>query len=303
MGAQGFDSILSLLRECVAAEYGVLYESGYGIYMRPRSKRYNRAVTLALALSTGGASAPLEPTFDDAALRNEWQISRKNGSQGAIITDATSVAAEGRYDDSATINVSSDDVLVNHAGWRVFLGTRQLTRWPSIEFSIAARPILGPGWRQSHLYGQRITLATTGLVQTAGLGVDVIVEGWSSRKSVYDWDVRLNCSPAAPWSVALLDEAAMRLDTDGSYLLTTINPTATSLTVRTVSGPTWTTAAADLPFDILIEGEQMTVTAVGAPAGSDQTFTVTRSVNGISRSHTGATTTAVTLYQPFFLPL
>lgn len=304
MGAQGFDALLPLLRECAAADYGVMYESGYGVYLRPRAKRYNRSVMLGLALSTGGASAPLQPTFDDANLRNEWQVSRKNGSQGAIVSDLASIAAEGRYDDSATINVATDDVLVNHAGWRVFLGTRPLTRWPAIEFSIAARPALAAGWRQSLIYGQRITLATAGLTQLAGQTVDVIIEGWSVRKSAFEWTVTLNCTPYSPWAVALLDDAAgSRLDTSGSYLLTTINSTATSITVRTTDGPTWTTAAGDLPFDIIVEGEQMTVTAVGALAGADQVLTVTRSVNGIVRSHTGATTNAVTLYQPFYLPL
>jgi hypothetical protein len=46
----------------------------------------------------------------------------------------------------------------------------------------------------------------------------------------------------------------------------------------------WTTIASDMPFDILMGGEQMTVTNITG-SSSPQTFTVTRGVNGVVRSH------------------
>ena len=69
--------------------------------------------------------------------------------------------------------------------------------------------------------------------------------------------------------------------------------TSTSRTVNITAGPLWTTT--EVPFDILVGGEQMTVTAV-AGAASPQTFTVTRSVNGVVKAH--ASGEAVTLYSP-----
>ncbi len=58
----------------------------------------------------------------------------------------------------------------------------------------------------------------------------------------------------------------------------------TSFTVAIASGHLWTTSAAQFPFDIIVGGERMTVTAISG-ASSPQTFTVTRSVNGVQKSH------------------
>jgi len=55
----------------------------------------------------------------------------------------------------------------------------------------------------------------------------------------------------------------------------------------------WKTGAAS--FDLLMEGERVTVTNISG-ASSPQTFTVTRSVNGIVKAH--AAGLAVSLFRP-----
>lgn len=69
----------------------------------------------------------------------------------------------------------------------------------------------------------------------------------------------------------------------------------TSLSVATSTGPLWTTDSDDVPFDVMVGGERMTVTAVTG-SSSPQTFTVTRSVNDIVKAH--ASGTDVRLFQP-----
>lgn len=64
---------------------------------------------------------------------------------------------------------------------------------------------------------------------------------------------------------------------------------ATTLQVVTPDGPVWTTdLVTEGEFDIRVGGEVMTVTAVTGTT-SPQTFTVVRSVNGISKSHAEGT--------------
>ncbi len=58
----------------------------------------------------------------------------------------------------------------------------------------------------------------------------------------------------------------------------------TTLSVATTSGPVWTTDPADLPMDIMVGGERMSVTAVSG-ASSPQTVTVTRWINGVVKPH------------------
>jgi hypothetical protein len=66
-----------------------------------------------------------------------------------------------------------------------------------------------------------------------------------------------------------------------------------ALSVNTPVGAVWGTA--DLPYDVMIGGERMTVTAVSGTTAA-QVFTVTRSANGIAKAHvTGAT---VALFKP-----
>lgn len=66
-----------------------------------------------------------------------------------------------------------------------------------------------------------------------------------------------------------------------------------ALLVLTPSGPPWSGSA--VPFDIIVYGERMTVTAVSG-VSFGQVFTVTRSVNGVVKSH--ATGAVVELFKP-----
>lgn len=59
---------------------------------------------------------------------------------------------------------------------------------------------------------------------------------------------------------------------------------AATLYAATDAGfPVWTQAAGDVPFDVAIAGERVTVTAVSG-SSSPQSFTVTRSVNGVVKA-------------------
>ena len=62
--------------------------------------------------------------------------------------------------------------------------------------------------------------------------------------------------------------------------------------------PLWTTSAGDFPFDINIGGEQITVTNITG-ASSPQTFTVTRSVNGVVKAQSSGAD--VRLFFPMIL--
>lgn len=98
------------------------------------------------------------------------------------------------------------------------------------------------------------------------------------------------------WNVAVTDDEILgRADTDGSQLDDGITDSATTFDVAVTDGPLWTTDSGEFPFDVMVGGEVMTVTAVSG-ASSPQTFTVTRAVNGITKSH--STGTDVRLAQP-----
>jgi hypothetical protein len=298
MGAQRESNALETLRSCEDADYGILYETGSGLGFRPRVARYNTTSFLTLSMVAGHLSEPPEPIYDDQRLRNVWTVARVNGSSATVVDDA-SVALEGEVAGSDSINVATDEVLPNHAGWRTYLGVQDDLRWPSITLDFARNPSLLPYWR-SRRHGFRFAV-TTGLPQVAGAEPDVIAEGYQAELHPDGWRVTLNCSGAAPWDVSVLDSATapVRLDTAGTVLASGVTTTATSWSVTVTAGPVWNSATT-FPILMKCEGEIISVSAISG-AGPGQTFTVTRSVNGVVKAHsTGA---AVSLAYPSRLAL
>ena len=59
-------------------------------------------------------------------------------------------------------------------------------------------------------------------------------------------------------------------------------PASQSIRTRWIDSATY---ASKFPFDIKINGERMTVTAITGTSSTGQVFTVTRGVNGLTRSH------------------
>ncbi len=292
MGPQRPSTLLDLLGDCEAADGGILYEdrARAGLVYRTRSTLYNQDPKLTIPYAQ--LAPPLEPTDDDRHLRNDRIAARTNGSSArAVLTSGPLSTAPppdgvGVYDDSQTVNVESDDQLPDIASWLLHLGTWDESRYPTVRIYLHKYPALIPAVC-SLQPGDVIRI--TGLPDWLPPGpLDLLVEGGEEEFKSLEWTITLACSPAGMWSVGVLDDTTLgRLDTAGSQLASGVTSTATSLSVATTSGQVWTTAAGDRPFDIRVGGEVMTVTNVTG-ASSPQTFTVTRSVNGIVKSHLAA---------------
>lgn len=131
--------------------------------------------------------------------------------------------------------------------------------------------------------------------------VDLIIRGYKETVTSKKWQITFTCTPGTPYDVLQLDAPAYgRLDTGGSQLASGISSSATSLSVTVTGAALWSTTAGDRPFDIVVGGERMTVTNLTG-ASSPQTFTVTRSVNGVVKSHLAAA--PVKLAQALAIPL
>jgi hypothetical protein len=280
MAAMQASSLLPLLRECEAAEGGILHEAGFGLGYTFAASLYNQDVALALDYDSGHL-AVIGGQDDDQRVRNSWTVSRRNGSS-ARVADQDSVATEGLYASSTSLAVFSDAVLPDQAAWRVHKGTLTGLRYPQLGIRLHSNPSLIHAW-SSCRPGSRVTAA--GLPGVIGPDdADLILEGWTERITPYTWDVDMVLSPAQVYDVFEVgDDRLGRVGSAGSSLTAGVSSSATSLSVATPVGSLWTTSR-DLPLDIEIGGEQMTVTAISG-ATSPQTFTVTRSVNGVAKAH------------------
>lgn len=284
LGPQRVATFMELLYAAQDADLGILYERSSGLGYRPRGARYNRAVELPLDFDFGHISEAPEPTDDDQRLRNQWTVSRDNGSS-AVAANEESIDSSGLYDDSKTINVETDWVLPYHASARVALGTIDEYRWPLINFNLARNPQMIPYWRGCRPFPRLTAVHVPS--QVTGCDIDVVVEGTVTTMGPYGWDVALQCSPASPWTSALVEDTDLgRCDADRAELRAEPNPAAVSLLCDFLDGPLATTSGSEISvgdpvFVTAGTGEDMKITAISG-ASNPQTLTVVRNLNGIN---------------------
>ncbi|MFE6079966.1 hypothetical protein [Streptomyces virginiae] len=299
MGPQRPARLLDLLGEIEQMDGGILYEDPrrLGLVYRTRRSLYSQPPKLTVAYSQ--LVAPLDPTDDDRNLRNDRTAQREGGSSARTVLESgpLSVDSVGLYDDSTTVNVYEDSRLPDIAAWLLHLGTQDEYRYPRVRLLLHKYPDLVPA---------ACALRPGDIIQITGTPawlppgpIRLMVQGGEEDFKTFEWTMTLSCSPANPWTVALLDDTAFaRLDMAGSTLASGVTATATSLSVATSAGPLWSTV--DEPYDIKVGGEVITVTAVTG-ASSPQTATVTRSVNGVVKAHSAGA--AISLAQPAVLAL
>jgi hypothetical protein len=286
MGVQTSATFIDLIRECEDADQGLVVERGAGLGFLTYDFRTNVPVSVALDFAQGHISTPPEPTDDDLNLVNLVTITRKGGS-AFTDQDPTSIALSGTYTDEATVNVQTDGQLRDQAGWRLRLGIIDELRWPQITLDLARNPSLIAVWTRLRI-GSRITIANPPSA-VAGGKLDLIVEGYSETLSTYGWDVELYCSPAAPWDVGVYNSSlyGSSSTTTGSTLAATTGSGQSLTLTYTTPGDRWSQTGT--PYAISANGEQMTVTAMGAPSGTSPTIsqvaTVTRATNGVTVAH------------------
>jgi hypothetical protein len=299
MGYQLPSKLIDLLREAADADGGILYEPRdvLGLAYRTRESMYNQTPRLTLDYSAKDLSG-IEPTDDDKNVRNDITAKRPGGSSARYVKEDGSLSVlsppdgVGRYDEEVTLNVEFDSSLEDRASWLVHLGTVDEARYPVLAVNLARGNFIGAN--------QQLALDTRGLDVGDRLVVvnppawlppdDItqLAQGFKEFMANKQHTIAINCSPESPWgSIGIYDDVRFRYSSDGTTTAEALDATETDVDVSTPSGPVWSHADGD--FDIRVGGEVMTVTAV-AGAGASQTFTVTRSVNGVVKSHeSGAT--------------
>lgn len=299
MGAQTSTDLLALLRECEAADSGLIVERRSGeLGFDSHTARENLATSLTLDYASQHIDA-LAPTDDDLLTVNKWTVTRIGGvpktveqTTGPMGTDP--ITGAGRYENSASLNLYEDTQARHQAGWRVWLGTVNEYRYPTIVLKL----------HNSRLSALRDTIAAVDISDRVVIenppshlppdDIDQIVEGYTEVINSFEWTIAFNCSPYSPYAVGEYDTSLY--DTMGSELAADFDAgTDTSMSVTVTAGPLWTTTVAS-PFNIRCGGAVLTVTAISG-ATSPQTFTITQTpVNGLVK--TIASGTSLSLDRP-----
>ncbi|MGA5116846.1 hypothetical protein [Streptomyces pseudogriseolus] len=310
VGPQRVQTLFDIVQNAADADGGIFYEHRRikGVVYRDRTTLENQPVRLTLPYED--VMAPLEPTDDDQHIQNDVTVSRIDGSSARVEQDdpaeplntaepGTNPHAVGRYTATYSLDLDSDEQCEQIAAWKLHLGTWDESRFPVVRINLARNPELIDAATRVDI-GDRIQITDPPAWLPPGT-IDLMVQGYRETMSQFEWVIEYNCTPYGPWSVGVTDTA--RANTAGCALAEDLDTTETSIDVLTTTGPRWVdsaTYASDFPFDITIGGEVMTVTACTGTTTS-QTFTVTRSVNGVVKAH--ASGTAVSLATPTYVAL
>ena len=309
MGPQPAGTLVTCAREAEAADHGTLYERNWGLAYAGREERENRPAVIALDFDSRDIAAPPEPTDDDQRTRNIWTSTNSLGGEATFEQTTGSMgtgsAGPGDYDDSAPVNVATDQLRFQ-ASYQVNLGTVDEDRWPRVAVDLRNSPDLIDEIT-TMVPGVRAT-ATHPPGQMAPDTVDTIIEGYGEWFDQFVWGVELVTSPASPYHVFKLSETAGDLDPvvgildfDTCVLAEDLDTTETGVDVTTTGALFSTTADNWTPGVVItVLGEDMLLTAVSG-SSNPQTLTVTRSYNGVVKSH--ASGAAVAFKSPGVLGL
>lgn len=301
-GPQPIDTPLNIARDAEKSDGGVLFDGfSDGVGYICRSARYNMAASLTIDAGAGAQLAPpFEPADDDQRTVNQFTASRSNGGTVTVAdtTSPLSVTKIGIYPQGDTFNVASDIFLQGISGMRVNIGTVNGLRYPSltINFISDGGSTQAAAWMAAVASGRPISfrvdvlhVSTSAINHPAGTLL-LIVEGYSITSDTKSWKVTANCVAYTPNRGFTIGSATQgRVDAANTTTNATLTTTQTGSCSMTVGAFPWVTTAAfpaDFPMDLNINGEQVTVSGIGAPTGSTQSFTISaRSVNGVVINH------------------
>lgn len=302
VGAQKSTEALTLMRDATDVGHGVLYEARHRLALQYRGLPTFYNQTAAELTYSTDLMPPLEPTDDDQLVRNVVAVQRVDGAWGYASQDdgplSTALPPDGvgRYATQLTRNLYTDSQPAQHASWYVHTGTVDEFRYPVVRVSVQAQPAVADEVMSLDC-GDRLKILDPSAKLPPG-DIDLIVEGYRESLAQFEWDFQLNCSPASPYTVIVLDDDDLgRIDTDASTLGVAATSTATTLVVHTTQTadgqvPVWTEAAGDYPMDLRVGGEVVTASAA-APLAAD-TFTRVVAAGGWGTASDGVHTYTLT---------
>lgn len=284
MGPQTQSTLIDLLEECANTDLGILFEpqDQLSVGYRTRASQQNQNIQINFDYASGHILGSPELDRDDQEFSNDVTVTNwnRNFAQAQITTGDLSIleppTGAGKYDTSFNVSTTQDDMLPSHADARLSLYSVNEPRISNISTDLQM-PTVKPN---SALVASILEARLGDLVEIDSMlpkalpgSVRQILQGGKESIGTHRHIIDYNTTPYSPWDTGLFDNDA-RYDTAGSQTTNAIAVNASSFQVTTTLGPIWTTVGTDMPFDIMVDGIRVTVTAISG-ASSPQTFTVT----------------------------
>lgn len=288
MGVQRADTLMELLKECMRTDDGRFDDERYSLgalTVRTRRSMYNQVPALELTYP-GQVAPPFEEETDDRHTGNRVTVKNAAGSEFTATLTAGRMsilpppAGVGEYKRTVDVSLQRDSDLELVAGWHLSKGTLERPRYESVTVDVGRNPAL---------IAQARNVREGDVIAVAGLEPDVVrllVIGIVERIGHVTRTFTFTTRPADLYSTGVYDNVLTLYDSRAT-LSAGVNTTATALVFTfTDRDEAWSTASF-FPYDVVISGERVRVTAMGAVAGAGpytQAATVIRSQNGIVKA-------------------
>ena len=289
----GGKTVLALGQETAQAERGLFFISPDGIVRM--ADRYARAMSSTpdavfdQEADTSGTdySAPLR----DAQIVNKVTVTTALGGSATAVDYDSITANSGTLASAITLGLDTAAQAADYANWVVSQFATPFPRIDQITIDMLTSPTDGIHTAALNLdIGSRIQVTglPAGSVSTIFEGY---IEGFTEVYSSTEASITVDTSPVTPGEIILDDEVLGRLAANGEAT-GGLYVTSTTFSVGCDPGFSWD--AADLPYDIQIGSEQMTVTWANAPSYGHQILQVTRGVNGTTpTAHNGGSEVSI----------
>lgn len=305
MGVQLAATFMDLLQECTQTDDGRFDDERYAlgaVTQRTRRSMYNQTPALALTYPTHIAY-PFEEQVDDKATGNRVTAKNVTGSEFTATSSVGSMSTQlppngvGEVKKTVDVSVYQDSDLEIIAGWHLSKGTLDRPRYESVTVDLVANPSLATACNAIR-EGDLITITGYEPDPIPLLVIGIVQQvGHSTRTFTF------TTRPADLYRTGIYDNTATLYDSR-STLNAGVTSTATTMVFTFTDIDEAWSVAGFFPYDVMIAGERIRVTAMGAITGSGpwtQSATVTRSMNGIIKPQvTGAavrvSTTVVARY-------
>jgi hypothetical protein len=296
--------VIDVLYDCAVTDGGMMYEGADGsLTLRCLGAMYRQTAVLVVDVDTD-IVPPLDAVISTSAARNDVTAKRTAGSSARYeLTSGQLGTADppdgiGPADTTLEVNPADESTLIHYASWLCAVTCDPGVRYPTVTLDLDASPGLDLDDVEIGAVIQLDGIPPYDDPETPRL----LITGITDTSGTHRRTIALRTAPARPYDVGLCDDAGW-LDCGACTTTEDLDTTETGIDVACADACAWTHADGD--YSIVIGGEEMTVTAVTAPAGAPgawtQTLTVTRAMNGVVKTHgSGA---EVHVLDPFLLAL
>lgn len=238
-----------------------------------------RAGLLALSYADHELQPPARPLHDDRLTVNSIEVSRDNGSSFLAQQETGPRSIQdppngiGIYPDTTRLNLYSDGELAEHAYWLLNQGLVDDARWPTMDLGLHSAALVS---RQAELLrfdvGHRVTIADMASVHIYDTQHQ-LARGYSET---FDGNrvhhLIVNGVPERLYHVLQFDNAACRWAAQNSTLAEAITDSYTGAVEVNVGDSPWTITGGHFPQDVMLGGEQVTISGITGTGSNTPTF-------------------------------